>query len=74
LLFFGAYYLFFIDKIERFFSNKNYRIFFHILNAYTGYYLTNLILSYLFNYDLPSIDYKYLLYIVTDFLITVVIV
>jgi len=69
LLFFGIYYFFIIDKIERFFNDKNYRIFFHILNAYIGYYLINLMLSYIFNYTLPSIDCKYLFYIFTDFIV-----
>ena len=73
LLFFSIYYLFVMHKIERFFSNKNYIVFFHILNAYIGYYFINLILSYLFGCDLPSIDYKYILYIVIDFLITVIV-
>ena len=72
LLFFAIYYFFIIDKIERFFNEKNYKIFFHILNAYIGYYLVNLILAYLFDFELPSFDIKYFLYIVTDFLIVAV--
>ncbi len=72
LLFFTIYYYFIMDKIKRFFNEKNYKIFFHILNAYIGYYLVNLILAYLFDFELPSFDIKYFFYIVTDFLIAVV--
>ncbi len=72
LLFFAIYYYFIMDKIERFFNEKHYKIFFHILNAYIGYYLVNLILAYLFDFQLPSFDIKYFLYIITDFLIVAV--
>ena len=73
LLFFTIYYFFIMDKIERFFNEKNYKIFFHILNAYIGYYLLNLILCYLFDLELPSFEMRYFLYIIFDFLVAVVI-
>ena len=73
LLFFAIYYYFIMDKIERFFSEKTYKIFFHILNAYIGYYLLNLTLGYLFGFELPSFEMRYFLYIVIDFLVTAVI-
>lgn len=73
LLFFAIYYYFIMDKIERFFNEKYYKIFFHILNAYIGYYLLNLTLSYLFGFELPSFEMRYFFYIIIDFLVAAVI-
>ena len=73
IIFFIIYYFFIFHKINNFFSEKNYRIFFHIINAYIGYYFVNLILDYLFNFAVPSLNFIYLLYIVSDILIAVLI-
>ncbi len=73
ILFFAIYYYFVQYKIEKFFTNEIYTKFFHIFNAYIGYYMLNLILAYLFNYELPIINIKYILYIFVDFLISVVV-
>ncbi len=71
IIFFIIYYFFILDKVEHFFTKNSYKVFFHISNAYIGYYLINLTLDYLFNYRIPSLDFKYLLYIVTDTLIAI---
>ncbi len=72
LIFFLVYYKFIFEKIEHLFVSRNYRIFFHVLNGYIGYYLLNVVLDYLFNYPIISIDYRYIFYIFVDFLILVI--
>ncbi len=72
LIFFFLYYVFLYEKIERFFVEKNYKIFFHILFAYMGYYLVNIAIDYLFDYNIPNLNYEYVFYIITDTLIVMV--
>jgi len=72
LLFFLFYYFFIFERIEHFFNKKISKIFFHIINAYIGYYLTNFFLDYLFGYAILNINFFYLLYIFVDTLIAVV--
>ncbi len=72
MIFFIFYYFFIYDRVEHFFVEKNYKIFFHVFIGYVGYYIVNVVLKYLFNQDISVFDYKYFLYIVTDFLILVV--
>jgi hypothetical protein len=43
----------------------------YILYAYLGYYLFTLFSAFLFNMPMPPFSYDYLIYIVTDFLIAV---
>ncbi len=72
IIFFLLYYFFLFERIEHFFNKKISKIFFHIINAYIGYYLTNLILDYIFGYSIPNINFLYLFYIIVDTLIAVV--
>ena len=70
-IFFGFYYHFIYDKIEYFFNEKIYKIAVHITGGYIGYYVINVMISYLYNYDIPAINFEYLIYIITDILVLV---
>ncbi len=71
-IFFFLYYIFLYAKIEHLFVEKNYKIFFHILIGYIGYYLVNSAIDYLFGYSIPTLNYEYIFYIITDTLIVMV--
>ncbi len=72
IVFFLFYYFFLFERIEHFLNKKISKIFFHTINIYIGYYLINLFLDYLFGYNIPNINFLYLLYIIVDTLISVV--
>ncbi len=71
-IFFIFYYIFVYEKIEHFFNEKIYKIAVHITGGYLGYYVVNVIISYLYNFNIPTINLKYFIYIITDILISVV--
>ena len=69
LIYFLIYYNFFHNELVNSVACQNCLKFLIIFLFYIGFYIVNLILSLLFNQDLPIFDITYIIYFVTDFIL-----
>lgn len=71
VFFFLFYYHFLFFRMKKFFFNRNYMIVLMVSVAYFGYYLFNIFISYLFNFDPLTFFAGIFLYIICDCIIAI---